>query len=71
MLFTSEITSISAFAACCNEHGFRIKNLNGHNVNDIYDYIEHWRVSDQPSRTLIIADTIKGKGFKHLQNSPL
>ena len=69
--FTSEITSISAFAAYCNEHGFRIKNLNGHNVNDIYDYIENWRVCDQPSRTLIIADTIKGKGFKHLQDSPL
>ena len=37
----------------------------------MYNYIENWRVCDRPSRTLLIADTIKGKGFKHLQDSPL
>jgi transketolase len=69
--FTTEISSISAFEAYASENGFATHHINGHSVNELYEFINIWVSSDRPIRTLLIADTIKGKGFKHLQGSPL
>lgn len=69
--FTADISSISAFQAFAMENGFTVHMIDGHDEPMLSQFISNWLLSDSPTRTLLIADTVKGKGFKHLQGSPL
>ena len=69
--FTADITSVSAFESYAAENGFATHNIDGHDVSGLHCFISDWISTDKPTRTLVIADTVKGKGFKHLQGSPL
>ncbi len=69
--FSKDITNIVAFESFCNAQNFETIHMNGHSFSELSSYISDWskQINDKP--TIIIADTIKGKGFKHLQGSPL
>ena len=46
--------------------GFNVKEINGHNFDEIYSAIEEAKLSDKPCA--IIANTIKGKGVTFMEN---
>ena len=47
--------------------GWETTELNGHNVNEIYDYFKKSNKINKPKA--IIANTIKGKGFSFSENN--
>jgi len=49
--------------------GFETFEINGHNINTIYDTIENCKNSDNEFPKLIIANTIKGKGVSFMENT--
>jgi transketolase len=56
-----------AYAARAKSFGWRAIEIDGHNLDEIaHAYDEATRVTDAP--TLIIARTIKGKGFSEIEN---
>jgi transketolase len=48
--------------------GCNVKNINGHNFNQIY---RSFLVKKNKKPTIIIANTIKGKGVSFMENSIL
>jgi transketolase len=48
--------------------GFEILTIDGHDVNEINNAIGKLKRSDSASPKLIIANTIKGKGVKYMEN---
>ncbi len=69
--FTNQITNIDAFESFCNSSGLKTEKIDGHSYGDLSKYFSNWFKTNNAPSSLLIADTIKGKGFKHLQNSPL
>ena len=69
--FTEEITNIGAIESYCKSNNISVDHINGHSYENLCDYINNWHKSETKSPKILIADTVKGKGFKHLQNSPL
>ncbi len=47
---------------------WNVIEIDGHNIDDIYSSIESSKLSDKP--TAIIANTIKGKGVRFMENNP-
>ena len=50
-----------------NQLYFDVVRINGHNYEKIYKSFEKFKKKDKS--TIIIADTIKGKGFKIFENN--
>jgi transketolase len=48
--------------------GFEILEINGHDINQIDESISQLEKSNSTSPKLIIANTIKGKGIKYMEN---
>jgi len=48
--------------------GWNVTEINGHNIEEIYNSIEKAKESDKPS--IIVANTIKGKGVSFMENNP-
>ena len=69
--FTNQITNISAFESFCSSHGINIDKIDDHSFDKLSEYIHNWHNQKSSPTQLLVADTVKGKGFKHLQNSPL
>ena len=49
--------------------GWNVKEIDGHNIGEIYDALLSCNHKNQPS--MIIANTIKGKGFSFSENNNL
>tara|TARA_B100000963_G_scaffold217048_1_gene189257 strand:+ start:3069 stop:3935 length:867 start_codon:yes stop_codon:yes gene_type:complete len=49
--------------------GWNVIEINGHDINEIYNSIDE-SISNQNMPSVIIANTIKGKGVKYMENVP-
>ncbi len=47
--------------------GWNAKEVDGHNVSDLLDYFQNIKINEKPN--VLIANTIKGKGFSFSENN--
>ena len=47
--------------------GWNVINIDGHNVEEIFDAVQSAKTMDRP--TAIIAETVKGKGVSFMENN--
>jgi transketolase len=66
--FTKNILKIEPLKKKLESFGCNVKNINGHNINEIYRSL---LLSKNNKPTAIIANTIKGKGVKFMENKIL
>tara|TARA_B100000686_G_C16709191_1_gene928114 strand:- start:351 stop:689 length:339 start_codon:yes stop_codon:yes gene_type:complete len=62
-----EIMNVENLNDKWSSFGWETTELNGHNVNEIYDYFKKSNKINKPKA--IIANTIKGKGFSFSENN--
>jgi transketolase len=64
------IISLSPFAERWKSFGWAVKEIDGHNMTEVVDALESIPFSkNKPS--VIIANTIKGKGISFMENVPI
>ena len=63
---TEDVTALGDVSAKIREFGWETLEINGHDIQEIYDAIETAKKSDKPFA--IIAKTIKGKGVSFMEN---
>jgi transketolase len=66
--YTKNILKIEPLKKKLSSFGCNVKNINGHNFDQIYNSLIKIR-KNKP--TVLIADTIKGKGIKYMENKIL
>ena len=66
--FTKNILKIEPLKKKLSSFGCNVKNIDGHNFNQIYISLLK-RKKNKP--TILIANTIKGKGVKYMENKIL
>lgn len=64
-----ELMSIDDWAGKWKEFGWYVINVDGHDVERLENVLREQRIEDTP--TMIIADTIKGKGISFMENVPI
>jgi transketolase len=64
---TENIMSLDNLAQKIKAFNWNVIEINGHNMNEIYDSIEAAKKADKP--TCIVANTIKGKGVSFMENN--
>ena len=63
---TEKVKSIGNINEKFKAFGWNTLEIDGHNINEIYEAIEQAKQSDKP--VVIIANTIKGKGISFMEN---
>jgi len=66
--FTKNILNIEPLKKKLSSLGCNIKNIDGHNLNQIYISL---KTKKKNKPTILIANTIKGKGVKYMENKIL
>lgn len=64
-----ELMGIDDWSGKWKEFGWNVINVDGHDVGQIENVLKKQCVKDTP--TMIIADTIKGKGVSFMENVPI
>ena len=64
---TENIKALDPLGAKLKAFNWHVIEIDGHNLQEIYDAIEKAKQNDKP--TAIIADTIKGKGVSFMENN--
>lgn len=64
---TENVKAVGDIAAKFKAFGWNTIEINGHNINEIYNAIETAKKADKP--TVIVANTIKGKGVSFMENN--
>jgi transketolase len=64
--FVNDIKSIDPLDKKLEAFNWNVIQVDGHNIEEIYEAIEAAKASDKP--TAIIAHTIKGKGVSFMEN---
>lgn len=64
---TESVMSIDDLPAKLRAFNWNVIEIDGHNLQEIYDAIEASKVSEKP--TVIVANTIKGKGVSFMENN--
>lgn len=64
---TEKVKSVGNVAAKFEAFGWNTIEINGHNINEIYNAIETAKKADKP--TVIVANTVKGKGVSFMENN--
>lgn len=64
---TENVKSVGDVNAKFKAFGWNTLEIDGHNIKEIYDAIQLAKTSDKP--TVIIANTIKGKGVSFMENN--
>ena len=68
--FTEDIMPIDPVRDKWTAFNWNVIEINGHKVEQIIDSINQaHQIKDKP--TIIVADTVKGNGIKHMANNPL
>jgi transketolase len=67
--FVSEISALEPIVDKWSSFGFLVKEVNGHDVNQLTDEISNLPY-DEAKPTAFICHTIKGKGFPFAENDP-
>ncbi|MDD3237960.1 MAG: transketolase [Candidatus Gastranaerophilales bacterium] len=65
---TEDVMAIGSAADKFKAFGWNTMEINGHNIEEIYEALETAKLNDKP--TAIIANTIKGKGVSFMENNP-
>lgn len=63
---TEDVTALGDVSAKIREFGWETLEIDGHNIEEIYNALETAKKSDKPFA--IIAKTIKGKGVSFMEN---
>ncbi len=63
---TEDVMSLCNVAEKIKSFGWNVIEIDGHNMNEIYDAVETAKMSDRPFA--IVANTIKGKGVSFMEN---
>ncbi len=64
---TDQVMSLGNISEKFKSFGWNVFEIDGHNIEQIYNTIEKAKFSDKPC--VIIADTIKGKGVSFMENN--
>lgn len=64
---TCEVKSIEPLDEKFEAFGWNVINIDGHNVEEIFDAVQSAKTMDRP--TAIIAETVKGKGVSFMENN--
>ena len=64
---TENVKSVGDVKAKFEAFGWNTIEINGHDINEIYNAIEKSKLSDKPF--VIIANTVKGKGVSFMENN--
>ncbi len=64
---TENVKSVGDVNAKFKAFGWNTIEIDGHNIKEIYDAIQNAKTSDKP--TVIIANTVKGKGVSFMENN--
>ncbi len=65
---TENVMALGDISAKLTSFGWNVTEIDGHNIEQIYEAIENAKKSDKPS--VIVANTIKGKGVSFMENNP-
>lgn len=69
--FTENLLKLEPLDKKWEAFGWRVKRINGHDLNQIEEALRDIRRRPSDKPTVIIADTIKGKGIDFLSHKPL
>lgn len=64
---TESVMSIDDLPAKLKAFNWNVLEIDGHNLQEIYDAIESSKIADKP--TIIVSNTIKGKGVSFMENN--
>lgn len=64
---TEEVKAVGCVTSKFKAFGWETIKIDGHNIEEIYSAIEQAKVNDKP--TVIVANTIKGKGVSFMENN--
>lgn len=68
--FTKDILDVAPLKAKFESFGWNAVELNGHDLNQLLPALETARANVSGRPTVIIADTVKGKGVSFMENNP-
>ena len=66
---TKEILDLEPLNKKLENFGYKVYEVNGHDVNDLYKYFKKIK-KNQKKPTALICHTVKGKGFPFAENNP-
>ena len=64
---TETVMAIDDLPAKLRAFNWNVLEIDGHNLQEIYDAIESSKLFDKP--TVIVANTVKGKGVSFMENN--
>lgn len=64
---TEDVMSLGNVAEKIKAFGWKVLEINGHDIEEIYSAVENAKTSDKPCA--IVAHTIKGKGVSFMENN--
>ena len=67
--FTDEVSSLEPLGNKWSSFGWSVIKCNGHNTKSLESSFKK-AISDTTKPTVIIADTVKGKGVSFMENNP-
>ena len=69
--YCKNIIDLSPLAVKFKMFGWQVKAVDGHNVGQLYHAVSRLKESNEKKPKALIANTIKGKGVKNLENDSL
>ena len=69
--FTEELLRLEPIADKWSAFGWEVRNVDGHNIKDLFSILEDIRERSSNKPLIIIAETIKGNGIDFMSNAPL
>jgi len=69
--FCKNIIDLSPLSKKFQSFKWQVKTINGHNVKEVYDSLKTLKNKKGNYPRVLIANTIKGKGVRQLENNPL
>ncbi len=61
-----EIMNVGDLAAKWQSFGWKVKEVDGHNIRDLFNLLSKTKITDRP--LAIVANTVKGRGFSFSEN---
>ena len=68
---TEDVVKLNELDKKFESFGWETKKIDGHSVKEIYDALSGFRSHKKDSPALIVAETVKGKGIKFMENVAL
>jgi transketolase len=69
--FTENVVELEPFADKWKAFGWNVLHVDGHDIGQLIDVLAPLRTRTSGQPTIIIADTVKGKGIDRISNIPL